>query len=411
MAQHDYIISNQSGAAFRADLNNGLAAIVSQNSGTNQPSTTYAYQWWADTTTGLLKIRNAANNAWITIGTLADVNLGLISTGGGTLTGALLLDDGGTAALPAAAFDNDPDTGIFRKAANELGFSSAGALVTWLAANGFNIAAQGDLRLWDSDSSNYVGLQAPTTVGTNLTWTLPAADGTNGQKLSTNGSGELSWTASVPGITYLTSGTSATYTPTSGTKAIYVEVVGAGGGGGGVDGQGAGTGAAGGAGGGGGYAATLITDMNQTFTYTIGAGGSGGAAGNNAGIAGGTSTFIASVSGTLTATSGTGGAGDSGSAGLTRAAGGGPGTGSGGTLNLSGRTGTTGVANGVLVLSVSIAGASFFGGGSGNGIGNTAGATGSNFGTGATGAVSSSSATDFAGGTGAAGVIRITEYF
>jgi hypothetical protein len=30
MAQHDYILANQSGAAFRSDLNNGLAAIVSQ---------------------------------------------------------------------------------------------------------------------------------------------------------------------------------------------------------------------------------------------------------------------------------------------------------------------------------------------------------------------------------------------
>jgi hypothetical protein len=70
MAQHDYILANQSGAAFRSDLNNGLAAIVSNNSGVAQPSTTYAYQWWSDTTTGLLKLRNAANNAWITIGTL-----------------------------------------------------------------------------------------------------------------------------------------------------------------------------------------------------------------------------------------------------------------------------------------------------------------------------------------------------
>jgi hypothetical protein len=43
MAQHDYIIANQSGAAFRSDLNNSLAAIVSNNSGAAQPSTTYAY--------------------------------------------------------------------------------------------------------------------------------------------------------------------------------------------------------------------------------------------------------------------------------------------------------------------------------------------------------------------------------
>jgi hypothetical protein len=126
MAQHDYILANQSGAAFRSDLNNGLAAIVSNNSGVAQPSTTYAYQWWSDTTTGLLKLRNAANNAWITIGTLADANLGLLSLAGGTLTGALLADDSGTAALPAIAFDGDPDTGAFRAGANEFGIATNG---------------------------------------------------------------------------------------------------------------------------------------------------------------------------------------------------------------------------------------------------------------------------------------------
>jgi hypothetical protein len=40
MAQHDYIIANQSGAAFRSDLNNGLAAIVSQQ---QRRSTTQHY--------------------------------------------------------------------------------------------------------------------------------------------------------------------------------------------------------------------------------------------------------------------------------------------------------------------------------------------------------------------------------
>jgi hypothetical protein len=126
MAQHDYIIANQSGAAFRSDLNNGLAAIVSQNSGAAQPSTTYAYQWWADTTTGLLKLRNAANNAWITIGTLADANLGLLSLAGGTLTGALLLDDSGTVSAPALAFDGDTNTGIWRSAADTLNVTTNG---------------------------------------------------------------------------------------------------------------------------------------------------------------------------------------------------------------------------------------------------------------------------------------------
>jgi hypothetical protein len=45
---------------------------------------------------------------------IADANLGLLSLAGGTLTGALLADDSGTAALPAIAFDGDPNTGIFR---------------------------------------------------------------------------------------------------------------------------------------------------------------------------------------------------------------------------------------------------------------------------------------------------------
>jgi hypothetical protein len=126
MAQADYVVANGTGAAVRSDLNGQLAAIVSNNSGVTEPSTTYAYQWWADTTTGLLKLRNAANNAWITIGTLADANLGLLSLAGGTLTGALLVDDSGTAALPAIAFDGDTNTGIFRPAADQLGIATNG---------------------------------------------------------------------------------------------------------------------------------------------------------------------------------------------------------------------------------------------------------------------------------------------
>ena len=193
MAQHDYIISNQSGAAFRADLNNGLAAIVSQNSGAAQPSTTYAYQWWADTTTGLLKIRNAANSAWITVGTLASANLGLLSLAGGTLTGAVLADDAGTAALPAIAFDGDSNTGIFRKGADQLGLSAGGTERGFIDSNGVTIQAQGDLRLADSDSSNWVALHAPATVASNITLTVPSTVGTADQALVTDGTGVLSF--------------------------------------------------------------------------------------------------------------------------------------------------------------------------------------------------------------------------
>lgn len=53
--------------------------------------------------------------------------------------------------------------------------------------------AQADLRFADADSSNWVAFQAPATVSSNVTWTLPDADGTSGQVLSTDGSGTLSW--------------------------------------------------------------------------------------------------------------------------------------------------------------------------------------------------------------------------
>ena len=75
MAQHDYTIDDQNGLAFLADLNESLAAIVSNNSGTAEPATTFAYQWWADTAAGILKRRNAANSSWINVMSL---NGGLI---------------------------------------------------------------------------------------------------------------------------------------------------------------------------------------------------------------------------------------------------------------------------------------------------------------------------------------------
>ena len=69
MAQHDYTIDNQTFPSYRTDHNNSLSAIVSNNSGATEPSTTYAYQWWYDTANDILKMRNADNDAWINIGT------------------------------------------------------------------------------------------------------------------------------------------------------------------------------------------------------------------------------------------------------------------------------------------------------------------------------------------------------
>jgi len=71
MAEHDYVIANDTGANVRSDINNVLSAIVSQNSKGTEPTTKFAYMFWADTGNDLLKQRNAANNAWISILTLS----------------------------------------------------------------------------------------------------------------------------------------------------------------------------------------------------------------------------------------------------------------------------------------------------------------------------------------------------
>ena len=65
MSQHDYNIANGGGAAVRSDLNLAFAAILSQNSGATAPTTTKPFMFWYDTTTGVLKMRNAADTAWV----------------------------------------------------------------------------------------------------------------------------------------------------------------------------------------------------------------------------------------------------------------------------------------------------------------------------------------------------------
>ena len=146
MAQStDKTLSNQSGANFRTELNSVLAAIASNNSGSSEPSgTKVAFEPFVDTsaTPAVYKLRNSANNGYITIGPV-QTNFGLAALSGATFTGDITLN------------------------------------------------AQSDVRFADSDSSNYVALQAPATVASNVVFTLPSADGTANQALKTDASGNL----------------------------------------------------------------------------------------------------------------------------------------------------------------------------------------------------------------------------
>ena len=97
-------------------------------------------------------------------------------TAGGSGVGGFNIDNTTLKAADDLDITIDPSgTGIFKVAGDT------------------QLEAQGDLRFADADSSNYVAFQAPATISSNVTWTLPATDGTNTQLLSTNGTGILNW--------------------------------------------------------------------------------------------------------------------------------------------------------------------------------------------------------------------------
>jgi len=96
MSQHDFEIANQTSLSARTDINNGLQALASNNSGASAPSTTYANMFWYDTTNNLLKMRDETDSTWIDViyinqstGVISILNDTNLVTSGGSTTGLL----------------------------------------------------------------------------------------------------------------------------------------------------------------------------------------------------------------------------------------------------------------------------------------------------------------------------------
>ena len=138
----NYTIENASGANVRTDLNNVFAAIQSSNSKSSDLATSQCVtgMLFLNTTTDILKVRNSNNNGFTEIGNIDSANLGLLPRSGG--------------------------------------FSSSGTEQMTFDANGITLNAQNEIRFGDADSSNYVGIKAPSTVSSNRTITLPDESGT-----------------------------------------------------------------------------------------------------------------------------------------------------------------------------------------------------------------------------------------
>ena len=193
MAQHDLNIANQGFPSFRSDLNNALSAIQTTHSGTSRPTGAVAGQIWLDTTSATsptLKYYDGADD--ISLATIDHVGntvnwldstvsiTGLSTTATGTV---LTLSDSASTSTVNLILDNQ----------KEIQFRET-------TANG----------------TNYVALKAPASVSADLTFTLPATDGTNGQVLSTNGSGVLSFITPSAGISWQSTVKTSGFTATAG---------------------------------------------------------------------------------------------------------------------------------------------------------------------------------------------------
>jgi hypothetical protein len=103
-----------------------------------------------------------------------------------------------------------PDSALSTAADQNITLSPGGTGIVVSTAD-VQLNTQDRLRFADSDSSNWVGFQAPATISANVTWILPATDGSNGQVLTTNASGTLSWSSKSIAITDETSSASTHY--------------------------------------------------------------------------------------------------------------------------------------------------------------------------------------------------------
>ena len=77
-----------------------------------------------------------------------------------------------------------------------------------------NLLTQSEVRFQDTSGGEYIGLKANGTVASSTTFVLPTADGTSGQALKTDGSGNLSFGNVATDLTNVASNIVASVTDT-----------------------------------------------------------------------------------------------------------------------------------------------------------------------------------------------------
>jgi hypothetical protein len=88
-----------------------------------------------------------------------------------------------------------------------------------------SVGAYLELKEAANNGTNYIRLQAPATLAADKTYTLPTTDGSSGDRLTTDGSGTLSWSAVTSGASYSAVRTQSgtTYTLVLGDAGDYIQ--------------------------------------------------------------------------------------------------------------------------------------------------------------------------------------------
>ena len=246
----NYPIPNDTGANFRADVNENLADLYSTSSGSSAPPAAVSGQLWLDTSTNpdTLKIKTASG--WVSLGTIT-TNFGMaplsspsftgnvnVPAGTSTNPGIRLASSGnsgifwgsvndiriraggsesmgfyddyinasdpirlpsGSVNIPSLHFAADTDTGIYQGTNGSISFSAQGALRAYVNSYGLNTFNGLGLRLWDT-TSNYVELKSASNVTTSYTLRFPPTVGSANQFLKlSNTSGVLEWSTGSSG--------------------------------------------------------------------------------------------------------------------------------------------------------------------------------------------------------------------
>tara|TARA_B100000424_G_scaffold69361_1_gene51512 strand:- start:344 stop:964 length:621 start_codon:yes stop_codon:yes gene_type:complete len=181
---------NGTGAQVRTAIKDIFGALRTLNAGSGDPSgaaNVAAYQPHIDTNTNLLKISNASNNGFVTLGDISETNFGHADLSGATFTGPIINNYTSALRLPVGTTAQRPGS----PAAGDIRFNSTtteaeiynGSIFTAVAGGAGATGGGNDQWVFENDQTvtqNYqitAGKHAHSvspTINNSVTITIPS---------------------------------------------------------------------------------------------------------------------------------------------------------------------------------------------------------------------------------------------